>query len=279
MPGIMGPTHLAAFLEDVGRANRRFRRRTSSLRGLLDHLEATAANPQPMTAAQARARCVNPGDGRLGKYAGAIDRLVSVWGSGAPYPGHQVAVGRIVFRGDSRPPPHIFSVGFQPRQAGALRYRSGQQDIDPNSAVAVSAADPRVAANFPLPGNWGPNAFKDANAADCWVYAAYLERAYNTAGTQAAGAMGGNESARRLLYARELATSGIPAHHVLGCIKVWRNFIWTHIPKPDDWISRGMFRFERDTWQANPGYRGPNAQQYTDIILSGISYGLQPFPT
>jgi len=281
MSAMMSQSHMDGFLADIRRANPNFNERaflglqTSSLLGLLTHLRASSRNPQRFAnAAAALAHCNNPADPRLQKYQGAIRNLVTVWGTGAPYPGQEVAIGRVVFRGDDRQPATIFAAGFQPRQPGPLRFRGAEQDIDPNTAVAVSPR-PAVAANFPLPAAYGPGAFQAASGRS-YVYACYLERGYNTAGLQGLNFVSGNAAAGNLVYAGEMASSSVPAAHVLGAIEVWRNFI--HVPgifRPRDWIARGVFRFIRNSWQLNPRYTGPAG--YGAAVANLFSYELQTF--
>ncbi|MGH8560173.1 MAG: class I SAM-dependent methyltransferase [Methylococcales bacterium] len=70
-PGIrMGERFLVVFGTDT------------SVLGLVQHLQATVNNPVAMTLQQAKNRCANPNDARIGKYEPALFRLVSVWGRG-----------------------------------------------------------------------------------------------------------------------------------------------------------------------------------------------------
>jgi hypothetical protein len=139
------------FLAELKRMNPRFNESRSSLRGLLTHLQNTKFNPTPlMTVPQACQRCTNPRDSRLTKYQDAIAHLVGVWASIKPYPGHEVSIGRVMFRGDSRTPTDIFMHGFSAKRQGQIQYRDVEQDIDPKTAVAMSPSA-YVAANFPLP--------------------------------------------------------------------------------------------------------------------------------
>lgn len=277
----MSKSHIEGFLADVRRANPSFSEssafglRKSSLHGLLEYLRHTSGNPVPFAGRNAAIQQTgNPNDARLAKYDGAIRALVAVWGKGGPYPGQEVPVGRLMFRGDTRGPDVIFVGGFSPRQPGPLVYRSAQQDIDPQTAVAM-AADPRVAANFPLPDAWGPLAFQRASGLS-WVYALYLEKGYNTSGQQGLNFVDGNGAAGNLLYAGEMASSGVPANHVLGALQVWRNFI--HMPgkyKPAGWFAHGVYRFIKNTWQENPGYTGPAA--FAALVPPIFRYTIEPF--
>jgi len=265
MPGVMSQAHIDGFLADVRRANGGFTESRSSLRGLFTQLRATSANPMPMTVIQAKHFCGNANDPRLLKYDTALRNLTSVWGSGKPYPGHQVAIGRLMFRGDTRGPDDIFHDGFAARLNTGLRYRNAQEDIDPTTAVAISFS-PYVAANFPLPASWGPNAFQDANNETCWVYALYVEEGFNTMGTQSLNFVGGSQTAVTVLYAGEVATGAIPGNRVLACVRATRNFAWVHIPKPADWFSRGTFSFQPATWRENNAYSGPERDTFVPMV-------------
>ncbi len=271
---MMAQHHIDGFLAEVKRINPSFTERRSSLEGLFIYLRNTSANPLPMTSFQARQHCGNPLDARLSKYQTAINHLASVWSTPSPYPGVEVAIGRMVFRGDGRSPDIIFANGFAAHQAGAIQYRDAQQDIDPATAVAVSP-NPYVAANFPLPSSWGPNAFQMASAETCWVYALYMEHGYNTAGQQSVNALAGAGGARAVLYAGEMATGAIPANHVLAAVKVSRTFNWVHIPKPADWLSRGTFSFLPATYRENNGYAGPSRGQFEQMVRNILRDGTQ----
>ncbi len=278
----MCQSHIEGFLNDVKRANPRFTENRSSLKNLLAYLRNTNTNPVPFNVQKAKHLCGNPNEPRLMKYDTALKNLTAVWSTPKPYPGLAVAVGRLMFRGDARPPNHIFSNGFSARQEGPMTYRNQKEDIDPKTAVAMSPS-PYVAANFPLPGNWGPNAFNDATNSDCWVYACYIDTAYNTAGQQAFNAIAGSPGAQALLYASEMATPAIPANRILGAVPVDRTFNWVHIPKPADWISRGTFSFRKAQWTTNNGYTGPDKHVYIALLLTGanpmIGDSVRPFPS
>ena len=89
---VVSEQHYQAFKRDLRTYNRRFRRITSSLKGLLDHLYARRQNPARITFDNAIAQCRRPNSEKIYKYRGAIRRLVSVWGTGLAYP-NPVAAG------------------------------------------------------------------------------------------------------------------------------------------------------------------------------------------
>jgi hypothetical protein len=266
MPGVMSKAHIDGFLDEIKRVNPGFAESRSSLMGLLRQLRNSSANPAAMTLLQAKQFCVNPNDRRLVKYDAALRHLLSVWATARPYPGHEVPIGRMMFRGDDRAPNEIFPDGFSARENTGIQYRDAQQDIDPRTAVAASPS-PYVAANFPLPESYGPNAFQMASNQPCWVYAFYLAEGFHTVGTQAVNAIAGAPNARTLLYAGEMASTRIPGNHILAAVAVVRQFNWVHItPRPNDWMSRGTFNFDPTRWRENAAYTGPYRNEFLPMV-------------
>ena len=98
--------HIAAFLAEVKLINRKFRRKKSSLAGLLSWLDGQARNPQPQLLANvedALAKTTDAADSRLDKYVhsqvdtksrvlhvGPINKLVTVWGTNTAFPSEKV---------------------------------------------------------------------------------------------------------------------------------------------------------------------------------------------
>lgn len=86
-----GKEHFDAFLGDVKNRASWFTRSKSSVKGLLDFLEANTGNPKPFAGSPdaqfntALGHCANRLDERLEKYKPAIRALVAVWGSNRPY--------------------------------------------------------------------------------------------------------------------------------------------------------------------------------------------------
>lgn len=217
LPHRMSKHHLNGFLEDLKTINPAFRASTSSLKGLIQHLERTVNAPQKMTATQALQHCSKTTDNRLEKYAPAVGRLVSVWGKGGivPYPMIRVgsslspvAMNRLCFRGDDRSPELIFAAGFTKRRKGAKPvYRdftmknnslTGAKDpirdpitgmaragdLDPDTAVCVTP-EIDVAALFPLPTS------KERMMSQSYVYMVFVESGYNTNARQVLDALEG----------------------------------------------------------------------------------------
>ncbi|MBI4904293.1 MAG: hypothetical protein HY820_11690 [Acidobacteria bacterium] len=213
----MAKNHLLGFLEDLKAVNPDFRASTSSLKGLIQHLERTVTSPQPLTYSGAVGHCKQQGDARIAKYRPAIERMVSVWGHGGirPYPAIRTGaslkhggIKRLCFRGDDRPPDLIFAGGFTKRVADAKpKYRGYQMantafstaadpvrdpiqgfsragDLDPDSAVCITP-DFRVAALFPLPTT--PERLQQS----CFIYLVYVESGYNTNARQVLDALEG----------------------------------------------------------------------------------------
>lgn len=85
----MTQVHLDGFRADVERINPDFTlagglfSKSSSLRELFEHLQATVNAPLALHEFDAVRLCRNPADARIQKYRPAIKRLVSVWGRGA----------------------------------------------------------------------------------------------------------------------------------------------------------------------------------------------------
>jgi hypothetical protein len=87
-----GQEHFDAFLKDVKGRTNWFTRSKSSIKGLLDFLEANIGNPKPFAGGSPDAQlngaighCANRRDERIGKYEPAIRALVAVWGSNRLY--------------------------------------------------------------------------------------------------------------------------------------------------------------------------------------------------
>lgn len=222
----MSQLHLNAFLSDVQSLNPGFRVETSSLKGLVQHLQTTVNHPVGMTEKQALKHCARFRAGRVSKYLPAIRRLVGVWGQKwRPYPqapsGNMLAeidIQRICFRGDSRPPSEIFPVGFTKRGTGmSATYRGGRVepvpgkpnpvfdkiaglkkagDLLPASAVCVTP-DMHVAALFPLPVITVLNNFKPTEV-DTWIYMVYVASGSHTHGRQVLDALDGLDALQQV---------------------------------------------------------------------------------
>jgi len=94
----MSLAHFNAFGADVVAIKRgsRFYRPTmnladrmgpeTSIMGLIRHLQAVNMAGPPLTIAAAMSHLTNAADSRVAKYMPAIERLVRVWGTAAPYP-------------------------------------------------------------------------------------------------------------------------------------------------------------------------------------------------
>lgn len=87
-----GQEHFDAFLKDVKGRTNWFTRSKSSVKGLLDFLEANIGDPKPFAGGSPDAKltaaighCDNRRDERIVKYEPAIRSLVAVWGSNRPY--------------------------------------------------------------------------------------------------------------------------------------------------------------------------------------------------
>lgn len=276
----MATSHLTSFLEDVGSIEPGFRESSSILSGLMAYLREDGKKPKKLSKHQVWLLC-DCDEKRIAKYAKPLRRLIGVWGTMVPYPGREGPVKRLVFRGDGRSPDLIYSTGFTPRKKYGLRYREAMQDIDPEGAVAATATSPLVAANFPLPENVGSNGFKYASNTPSWVYAIYMERGYNTNTLQNLSVLNsGSPTAKRLVYARELATTRIPPTHVLGSIQVDRNFIYHRglQKKPPYWFANGVFRFITSTLKRNVNYKGPSGEAYWQGFIGLIDKRLHAFP-
>lgn len=88
----MSAENLREFTEDIKTIHPGFTKKRSSLKGLLDHLDATKANPAVFSGMdngffQALGLCSAKGyDKRVRKYRPAIKRLTDAWGRAATYP-------------------------------------------------------------------------------------------------------------------------------------------------------------------------------------------------
>lgn len=82
-----GPEHYDVFRNDLRSCTNKFTRRRSSLKGLMDHMWQSRDAPLAFDdRADALKYCVNTADPRIVKYHGAIDRMVTCWGTEKPYP-------------------------------------------------------------------------------------------------------------------------------------------------------------------------------------------------
>lgn len=115
-------------------------------------------------------------------------------------------IGRICFRGDTRPPDEIFQSGFSPRRSTGVVFRESKADVDPESAACGT---PRflMAAFFPGCEGNGPN--DQAQARETYV------QAQRTAAEQAQP-----NNAALHLYAHELSTDAVPASRIIGAVMV-----------------------------------------------------------
>lgn len=169
--------------------------------------------------------------------------------------GHEVegsditAIDRLCWRGDSRHPREIFAFGFRRRDdtaegyfrrkaswqddaagsdsdsedevplaipnrmppSGAL-FRIAQKDIAPATAVCVSG-NFKAAALFPLKGEEDPA--EDVT----WIYAVNVQNGFETYQMQA------KLGATQLAFAQEACSHDIPPMHVLGAVKMRREWM------------------------------------------------------
>lgn len=152
------------------------------------------------------------------------------------------SINRMCWRGDSRGPTDIFNFGFRRRddtlegyfnrldeweddpsqhtvnEYGEVRkmppsnplFRSDSRDIAPATAVCVAGSF-KAAALFPLKG--------DASTDKIWVYAVQVENGFDTYQMQA------RIGAKKTLFVQEACSHDIPPMHVLGVIRVRRNWL------------------------------------------------------
>ena len=190
-------------------------------------------------------------------------------------------IGRICFRGDTRPPDEIFQSGFSPRRSTGVVFRDSKADIDPESAACVT---PRflMAAFFPGYEGNGPN--NQAQARETYVYALYLTTGYNTHQIQAqraASDQGQPNNAAFNLYAHELSTDAVPASCIIGTVKCVRH--WTPSRRwLDDNANHRVFVEDSTSINLNFDDNLPERQHCAEVameFLRDISGRLHNFPT
>jgi hypothetical protein len=86
MEATVSRAHYDAFKADARALSEDFKRKTSCLTPLLDYLKANLDNPGTITFDQAKGRIPHKELNRFTKYAPAVHRLVSVWGTTKTYP-------------------------------------------------------------------------------------------------------------------------------------------------------------------------------------------------
>lgn len=138
----MSQAHLDAFRAELqavrsGAFQFAFKESSSSLRGLLAHLEATKGAPQAFASVgEALGHCAAPADQRLAKYRDAVRSLVVAWGRPAPYP-NAAGVGPA-----ANAPALIEGGAYQNCYAFALRSTRVLKGPDPNARQAWPGGRP-----------------------------------------------------------------------------------------------------------------------------------------